>query len=222
MAIRMIAVHRRDLAPRAPLGGAAVKMDKYLPSSEAFSKALARYQTTSPRYAAILKSWREHPDKDHLWRALQSAAIKRGKSPPDPADFIGVVLSSTMPAKRLNDHSARVLSQFEKLKQEICAIVKDAMYPLDLWRDLATFESSLRELERGAYGMYEPAGGRKDQNRSRDRKLFALRMVRYLEDSCGQRLVNEVAKMLDIVFPGVNHDERTVRHWLPKTPKPVV
>jgi hypothetical protein len=198
-------------------------MDNYLPSSEAFSKALAQYQTPSRRHADILKSWREHPSRDDLWRVLQSAAVKQGKPPPEPADFIGVVLGSAMPAKLLNDDNDHALNQFEKLKQRIGIVVEDAIYPLDLWLDLQNFERSLRELDRSAYDMYLPAaGGRKDQNGSRDHKLFAQRMFQYLQNSCGRHLASEVITMLHIVFPDAEHDERTIRDWLPKTPKPVV
>jgi hypothetical protein len=193
-------------------------------SSEAFSKALDRYQTPSPRWSAILKSWREHPSKDDLWRAFQSAAIKQGKPLPEPADFIGVVLGATMPTKRLNDHNEHVLNRFKKLKREIGSVVDDADYPLDLWRDLQCFEKSLRELGQSAYDMRTPAGGRKDQNDSRDRQLFALRMFRYLKDSCGEYLSPEVTKMLNIVFPDdeTKDDARMVRIWLAKISKPVV
>jgi hypothetical protein len=210
------------LAPRASFGGAAVNMDNYLPSSEAFSKALARYQPVSRRHAAILKDWREHSSRGDLWCALQSAAVKHGKPPPEPADFIDIVLCATMPAKRLNDHNDHVLKQFEKLKREIGAVVSDAIYPLNLWRDLTKFENSLRELDRSAYDMYTPAGGRKDQNGSRDHKLFAKRMFRYLQNACGQHLASEVIKMLHIIFPDADHEEPVVRSWLPKTPKPTV
>jgi hypothetical protein len=72
---------------------------------------------------------------DKAWQAI-----------PEPADFIGVVLGATMPAERLNDHSAHVLKQFERLKKEIGRVVQDADYPLDLWRDLQRFEIPLREL----------------------------------------------------------------------------
>jgi hypothetical protein len=147
---------------------------------------------------------------------------KQGKPLPDPVEFIGVVLCSTMPVERLNDHNAHMLKQFEELKREIRAVVNDAIYPLNLWRDLTKFEDSLRELDRSAYDMYTPAGGRKDQNGSRDRKLFAHRMFRYLKESCGQYLPKEVAIMVDILFPGSEDIERTVRSWLPKTPKPFV
>jgi hypothetical protein len=197
-------------------------MDNYLPSSEAFSKALARYQTPSPRWSVILKSWREHPSKDDLWRAFQGAAIKHGKPLPEPTEFIGVVLGSTMPTKPLNDHNDHVLEQFKKLKQKIGAVVDDAIYPLNLWQDLTKFESSLRELARSAYDMYTPAGGRKDQNGSRDHKAFAQRMFRYLLNACEQPLTSEVTKMLHIVFPDADHEESVVRSWLPKTPKTIV
>jgi hypothetical protein len=197
-------------------------MDNYLPSSEAFSEALARYQPMSLRHAKILSSWREHPSKGDLWRALQTAAVKHGKAAPEPADFIGIVLGSTMPAQRLNDHNERVLNQVEKLKREISAVVSDADYPLNLWRDLEKFEERLRELDRSTYDMHGrlPAGGRKKG--SRDSKLFAQRMFRYLQNACGRHLASEVTKMLDIVFSDVKHDGRTVRSWLPKAPKPVV
>jgi hypothetical protein len=121
-----------------------------------------------------------------------------------------------MPASRLNDHGKAVLNKFETLKQEIADVVRDAICPLDLWRYLQGFENTLRQLDRSDYDMYVPAGGRKDQNDSRDRKLFALRMERYFEDSCGQPLHSQVAAMLDIVFPNVSHDERLVRKWLAK------
>ena len=201
----------------------AVKMDKHLPSADAFSKALARYQTTSPRWSAILKSWREHPSKNDLWRAFQEAAIEHGKSLPEPAEFIGVVLGSTMPAKRLNDHNDHVLKRFESLKREIGTVVSDASSPLNLWQELEKFEEPLRELDRSAYDMHRPAGGRKDQDGSRDRKTFAQRMFRYLQNACGEPLPRQVNTMLDIVFPSAEpHNERLVREWLPKTPKPFV
>jgi hypothetical protein len=196
--------------------------DKNLPSSEAFSKALARYEPISQRHAAILKSWREHPSKDDLWRALERAAVRHGATTPQPADFIGVVLSCTMPAKRLNDHSEYVAKQFEKLKHEISAVVQDAIRPLDLWRDLQRFEEALRQLDRSDYPTAQPAGGRKDPNNSRDRRLFTERMFKYVHMSCGQYLPKEVAVMVDILFPGPEDIERTVRSWLPKSPKRVV
>ena len=184
--------------------------------SEAFSRALSRYQTTSPRYAAILQCWREHPSKGDLWLALGHAASKNDKTPPAVADFIGVVLGCTMPADRLNDHAQAVLDQFEKLKREIIQVVRDADYPLDLWRDLQRFEEGLWRLERSRYPTEQPAGGRKDQNGSRDRKLFSQRMFRYLKAACGEALPTEIVTMLSIIFPDIERedDDRQVRLWL--------
>jgi hypothetical protein len=191
--------------------------------SEAFGHALALYKTKSQRHAAILESWREHPSNAEPWRSLETAASKHGKALPAPADFIGAVLGATMPASRLNDHSRNVRERFEKLKRQLIEAVNDAIYPLDLWRDLARFEASLRDLDRSDYDMLAPAvGGRKNQNGSRDRKLFALRMLRYFENTCGQPLTKEVAMLLDLVFRDVSHDERLVRQWLDEIKKPVV
>jgi hypothetical protein len=114
-----------------------------------FSKVLAEYTTTNPRQTALLESWREHPDRDKLWQALQIAADKCGRpSPPGPI-FIGFVLSSTMPAKHLNDHNEYVLEQFEKLKRKIKATIADAEQPSDLWQDLQRFEIPFLELVDG-------------------------------------------------------------------------
>jgi len=202
----------------------AVEMDNYLPSSEAFRKALALYQPMSRRHAKILSSWREHPSKSDLWRALQRASVKHGKAAPEPADFIDFVLGSTMPAKRLNDHNDHVLKCFEKLKREIGTVVSDADSPRNLWRDLEKFEERLRELARSTYDLNAPpAGGRKDQKGSRDRKLFAQRMFRYLNDCCGEHLLVEVTGMLDIIYYPVEHSERLARLWLEEiSPKPIV
>jgi hypothetical protein len=127
-----------------------------------------------------------------------------------------------MPAKRLNDHSEYVANQFEKLKQEIRKVVRDADHPLDLWRDLERFEKRLWDLHRSDYPTDLPAGGRNDLNDSRDRKLFAQHMFRYLKDSCGEYLVKEVTVMLNIIFP-IYTDVRLVRDWLAEiSPKPVV
>jgi hypothetical protein len=115
--------------------------DKQLPSSESFRKALTAYEPVSPRYAAILESWREHSDKGEqakLWLSLELAAAKRGLAAPQPTDFIGVVLGCTMPAARMNDHSQAVLDRFEKLKLEINKAVEDAEYPLELWRPFSS------------------------------------------------------------------------------------
>jgi hypothetical protein len=193
--------------------------DKHLPSSDAFGKALASYKPVSLRHAAILKLWCDHSHKDEqgeLWRSLDRAAARHGLPAPQPADFIGVVLGCTMPAARLNDHSQAVLDRFEKLKLEIANVVADADYPLNLWRDLQRFEITLRELDRSDYDMHAPpAGGRKDTNDSRDRKLFAQQMFRYLNDSCGEHLVKEVTVMLNIIFPTYT-DDRLAREWLSK------
>jgi hypothetical protein len=188
------------------------------PSPEAFSKVLAGYKPVSPRHAAFLKSWRDHASRDDLWRALQNAVVKRGGIAPEPADFIDVVLHATLPTKRLNDHNEHVLKLFQELQREIGAVVRDALYPLNLWQDLQRFEEPLRKLDRSAYDMRTPAGGPKDQNDSRDRKFFAHRMFRYLEDVCGEHLPKQVATMVDILFPGSEDPERTVRSWLPKQP----
>jgi hypothetical protein len=195
-------------------------------ASDAFSKALAGYEPVSPRHAAILKSWRAHSDigeQVQLWRSLERAAEKHGLPVPQPADFIGVVLGCTMPAARLNDYSEYVLDQFAKLKREIVEAVKGADYPLDLWRDLERFEPKLLELERSVYPTDQPAGGRNDTNDSRDRKLFAQRMLRYLRDSCGEHPVKEVTVLLNIIFPtDRSTDDRTVREWLAEMfPKPI-
>ncbi|MBR0882408.1 hypothetical protein JQ608_35785, partial [Bradyrhizobium liaoningense] len=115
--------------------------------SEAFSQSLAGYKPLSPRHAAILKSWRDHSDKGEqsvLWQSLERAAANHGLPAPRATDFIDVVLGCTMQAARLNDHSEYVLDRFEKLKQEIVGIVKDAERPLGLWRDLQRFEEALR------------------------------------------------------------------------------
>jgi hypothetical protein len=144
---------------------------------------------------------------------------------PHPTDFIDVVLGCTMPTARLNDHSKDVVNEFKKLKLKIIEVVEDADYPLDLWRDLQRFEGSLLDLERSDYDMRAPAaGGRKDENGSRDRKLFAQRMFRYLKDSCGEYLVEEVTVMLNIIFPtDRGTDDRTVRQWLSEIlPSPAV
>jgi hypothetical protein len=100
--------------------------------------------------------------------------------------------------------------------------VADADYPLDLWRDLQRFEQPLRELAQSAYDIRTAAGGRKDQDGSRDRKMFVHRMFRYLNIACGQFLPTEVATMVDILFPGPEDTQRQVRSWLPKSPKRVV
>jgi hypothetical protein len=210
-----------------------VGVDKRSPQPDAFSKALAGFEPVSPRHAAILKSWRDHSHKGEqvqLWRSLERTAKKRGLPVPQPADFIGDILGCTMPAARLNEHSEYVLDQFEKLKRKVMEAVKDADSPLDLWRDLERFEKQLREL--GDYPTKQAAGGRNDVENSRDRKLFAQRMFRYLrqvilgssylaastapslKDPCGE-LVKEVTVMIDIIFPTAEGTEdRTVRQWL--------
>jgi hypothetical protein len=184
----------------------------------AFSKVLAGCETTNPRYAPFLKSWQQHPDKDKLWQAVQVAAQADHRNPPTAPDFIEAVLISTLSAKILNDHNDRVIDQFEKLKRKIAAVVTDADYPSDLWRDLQSFEQPLRELGQSAYNIRTRAGGRKDQDGSRDRKAFAHRMFHYLHSTCGQYLPSGVATMVDIFFPGPEDTERQVRSWLP--PKP--
>lgn len=188
------------------------------PQPDAFSKALVAFKPASGRHAAILQSWRDHSDKDErdeLWRSLGHAAAKRGLAAPRPEDLIGVVLGCTVPAAALNDHSQAVLNRFEKMKREIIKVVEDADYPSDLWRDLQRFEARLWDLDRSDYDMHAPAaGGRKDANDSRDRRLFSQRMFRYLKDSCGEPLVKEVTLMLNIIFPGVVTDERLARQWL--------
>ena len=182
-------------------------------------KILAEYKTANQRQSAVLVSWREHPDKDKLWQAVQVASQADHRDSPTALDFIGAVLSSTLPARLLNDHNDRVSEQFEKLKRKIAAAVTDADYPSDLLRDLQGFEQPLRELSRSAYDIRTRAGGRKDQDgSSRDRKVFVHRMFHYLHDTCGQYLPKEVATMVDIFFPGLEDTERQVRSWLP--PKP--
>lgn len=202
-----------------------MRPDKQLPLAEAFSKALADYKPISLRHADILGLWSEHPSKADLWLSLGRAAAKHGKSPPRPMDFIDFVLSCTMPAARLNDHSQAALNSFEKLKLKILKVVEDADYPLGLWRDLQRFEVLLRELDQSDYDMYAAAGGPKDQNGSRDRKLFAQKLFRYLRDSCGEELVTEVSVMLDIIYP-THTDERQARRWLseisPKSPSRII
>jgi hypothetical protein len=197
-----------------------VGADKRYP--DAFSKALAGYEPVSPRHAAILKSWRDHSDKGEqvqLWRSLERAVEKyaeeHGLPVPQPADFIGAVLGCAMPASRLNDHNEHVLKLFEKLKREIIEVVKDADHPLDLWRDLQRFEEKLWYLEKSDYPTDEAAGGRNDVNNSRDRKLFAQHMFRYLKASCREYLAEDVTVMINIIFPTVKGtDERTAREWL--------
>jgi hypothetical protein len=171
--------------------------------SEAFNRALARYETTSRRHEAVLKSWRAHPDKAEPWRAFKGAAANNGKPDPVPADFIGVVLGATMPARRLNNHSQQARERFEKLKLQLTDVVNEAIYPRDLWRDLARFETALRNLDRSDYDMHAaPAGGRKDVNQSRDRKLFALRILRYFEIPCGQPPpIKRLRRCLTLSFP---------------------
>jgi hypothetical protein len=189
----------------------------------AFSKVLADCETTNPRYAAFLKSWQQHPDKDKLWQAVQVAAQADHRILPTVPDFIGVVLSSTAPVKALNDQNDRVREQFEKLKRKISEVVADADYPSDLLRDLQRFEQPLRDLGRSAYDIRTAAGGRKDQDGSRDRKAFVHRMFHYLHNTCGQYLPKGVATMVDIFFPGLEDTDRQVRSWLPpKPPKRVV
>jgi hypothetical protein len=184
-------------------------------TAEAFNKALASYEPLSERHATILRSWREHPSNAELWLSLVRAATTHGLSARPPDTFIGVVLGCAMPAERLNDHSRQVLASFEKIKAQICQVVEDALYPLDLWRDLARFESSLRQLDRSDYDMHGPvAGGRNNLNHSRDRKLFAQHFLRYLRECCGEYLVEQVAEMLDIVFESESPtDSSLVRRW---------
>ena len=195
--------------------GEIMGKDRSLSPSKEFGVFLAGYKPLSPRHAVVLKRWREDSSKNELWQAFQSAAVEHGKSPPEPAEFIGVVLGATIPASRLNDHSEYVANQFENLKQELIRVVKDTEFPLDLWRHLQRFEETLRQLDRSVYPTDQPAGGRKDPNRSRDRKLFAQRLFRYLKNSCGEYLPTEVTKMLNIIFPLIKGtDERQVRKWL--------
>jgi hypothetical protein len=71
-------------------------------------------------------------------------------------------------------------------------------------------------MERSDYDMHAAAaGGRKDMNGSRDRRLFAQRMFRYLKESCGEHLVEDVTVMVNIIFPtDRGTDNRTARQWL--------
>lgn len=188
------------------------------PKAPAFSKVLAGCKAANPRYAALLKSWQEHPDKEKLWQAIQIAAhaVHRGDLPTAP-DFIAEVLSSTMPVKILNDHGDRVLDAFKKLKQKISKVVTDADDPFALWRDLEAFEHPLIELHRSAYNPRTPAGGRKDQAGSRNRRAFVYRIFKYVHNACGQYLPSDVATMVDIFFPGLEDTDRQVRKWLPPT-----
>jgi hypothetical protein len=102
------------LAPRVPLGGAAVNtMPSKAPGrAAAFGKILAGYKANK-RQSAALESWREHPDKEKLWQALQVAVQADHRPSPIALDFIEVVLSSTQPATLLNDHNDHVLEQFK-------------------------------------------------------------------------------------------------------------
>jgi hypothetical protein len=185
----------------------------------AFSKVLAGCETTNPRYAELLKSWQQHPDKDKLWQAVQVAAQADHRSPPTAPDFIGAVLSSTISVKILNDHNDRVLAAFQKLKRKITGVVTDADDPFALWRDLQGFERPLLDLSRSAFDLRTRAGGRKDQDGSRDRKAFVHRVFHYVHSTCGQYLPTDVATMVDIFFPGIEDTERQVRKWLPPKPR---
>lgn len=132
-------------------------------SPKAFKAALAAYKPVGDRHADFVKVWSGHPSKTELWQAISHAAARHGLAAPEPLDFIGVVLGCTMPAARLNDHRENVRDEFERIKNQIVAIVQDADYPLNLWRDLERFEAALRDLDRSDYDMHSPAaGGRKD------------------------------------------------------------
>jgi hypothetical protein len=197
----------------------AVTMPNKAPQpTVAFGKILDKYRPANQRQSAPLEAWREHPDKEKLWQALLVASQADHRDTPTALDFIGVVLSSTLSVRSLNDHNDRVLDQFEKLKRKIAAVVADADYPPDLWRDLERFEQPLRDLGRSAFDIRSRAGGRKDQDGSRDRKAFVHRMFHYLHATCGQHLPKHVATMVDIFFPGLEDTERQVRLWLPPTP----
>ncbi|MCP3370768.1 hypothetical protein [Bradyrhizobium cajani] len=189
-----------------------------------FNAALDAYKPVSDRHADFVMRWKEHPSKAELWLALSRAAAKHGLPVPEPADFIGVTLGCTMEAARLNDHSKSVRDDFDKIKREIVQVVEDADYPLNLWRDLERFETALRELDHSDYDMHAPAaGGRNDVHGSRNRRVFAQRLARYLREVCGEALIDQVAEMVDIVFATeAPTDPSLVRRWLGHPPGRVV
>jgi hypothetical protein len=200
-------------------------------SAPSFKDELARYQSPvckrHRKYQKIIRRWKAHADAEAMWNKIQERARDTGRPALDSTEFIEQVLSATWSVSQIVEYDQQVKDAFEICKKEIIEEVKQSRSPLELlrllgWRPdfvflLSSSKDRLEVLDKSSYDFSTPPVSRKDQEGSRDRKAFSLRMRNYLIERCGQPCEEIIAELAQIAFDrraGVSTDQ--VR-WRPTT-----
>jgi hypothetical protein len=173
-----------------------------------FSDKLKSFET-DPKSRLIIERWLGYGDPDDMWEKLLRAEVRHQKRNEeahslarlDAREFIQLVLSARYGVDRLIAHESMVRDRFARLKASFVELIKLAESPRDVDDAIAHFKLEFERLDRSIYDYgASTAVSRKDQNGSRTRKAFKLRVESYLAPRCGS-VMNEITnELLDIVF----------------------
>ena len=159
--------------------------------------------------------WRKFAGVEDLWaRVLQAEERHRGSlgERSSPKEFIQTVLSARYGVTRLIAYESAVKEKFAELKAEFAECIEAADSPAEIGDAISEFKPKFETLGRAIYDFdAATAVSRKDQNGSRTRKAFVLRMRSYFLRRCGREMDDVMSLLLDIVFKGKSHSQDDAR-----------
>jgi predicted component of type VI protein secretion system len=145
-----------------------------------------------PGSRRIIERWLEYGNPDEMYEKLLRAEARNLKNretepslPPlrlNAKELIRVVLSARHGVERLIAHEAKTRKDFEDTKNSFAEHVKLAASPQEIEQVIEEFEPRFEALMASVYGFdARTAVSRKDQNGSRTKRAFALRVQNYLK-----------------------------------------
>jgi hypothetical protein len=116
-------------------------------------------------------------------------------------------LSARHGVESLIAYESKVKKQFEDTKKSLVELIKFAKSPREIEDAIEHFRLAFEALDKSIYDFHAAAPvSRKDQNGSRTKKAFALRMQHFFEIRCGRPMREIITQLMDIVFGG-EHSE---------------
>jgi hypothetical protein len=159
-------------------------------------------------YAKLLRA-----NVDHLRKKLTAASTVNQLLTPPPRlnekELIRFVLSSRHGVERLIAHESKMRKQFEDARDSFAELIKLAESPREIEDAIAHFKLASERLrfDKSIYDFHAPTPvSRKDQNGSRTKKAFVLRMQHFFEIRCGRPMTEIITQLMDIVFGGAHSE----------------
>jgi hypothetical protein len=150
-------------------------------------------------------------NEDHLKKLAKASAfnqLPRFRPRLNEKQFIQFVLSARHGVEGLIAYESKVKKQFEDAKKSFVELIKLADSPREIEGAIEHFRLAFESLDKSIYDFHATAPvSRKDQNGSRTKKAFALRMQQFFEIRCGRPMREIITQLMDIVFSGEHSED---------------